>query len=319
LVFNGHSINPGSIKEYTVEHEPSRRTTARRTLRVATTLGAVALVATSAAARTQQPAGDSSRRASEAELSKASQNPVADLISLPLQYNYFTAGGLGENSQMVLNVQPVLPLPIGERWLVVSRTIVPFVSIPIANNIANDIVNELRTGGTADMQEQAYFTKRKPGKVTWGVGPVFSFPTATNRLLRTGQWGLGPAAVALVMPGPWVIGVLANNLWRIGGQAHNQVLNAFTMQPFINLNLPLAWSIQAAPIITANWSAPAGEKWTVPVGVGVGKDTHIGDQPMSFSMQYYHNTNHPRLAGAEEMRFVTAFLWPAEEKKAKQK
>jgi hypothetical protein len=213
---------------------------------------------------------------------------------------------------MVLNVQPVLPLPIGERWLVVSRTIVPFVSIPIGNDIV--------TGGTADIQEQAYFTKKKSGKVTWGVGPVFSFPTATNRLVRTGRWGLGPTAVALVMPGPWVIGALANNIWRIGGQAHGQILNNFTIQPFINLNLPLAWSIQAAPIITANWSAPEGEKWTVPVGVGVGKVAHIGDQPMSFSIQYYHNANHPSAAGAESMRFVTALLWPAEGGKgAKQK
>jgi len=248
---------------------------------------------------------------SEAELAKASQNPVANLVSLPLQYNYYTAGGLGQNSQMVLNVQPVLPLTMGERWLLVSRTIVPFVSIPIANVI--------RTGGTADIQEQAYFTKAKPGKVTWALGPIFSFPTATNRIVRTGQWGLGPTAVVLVMPGPWVIGALANNVWRIGGDAQGHVLNAFTTQPFINFNLPFAWSITTAPIITADWSAGEGQKWTVPIGIGVGKITHIGTQAMNFGMQYYHNLNHPSVAGAEQMRFQATLLWPTAAAAAKAK
>jgi hypothetical protein len=151
--------------------------------------------------------------------------------------------------------------------------------------------------GTADIQEQAYFTAAKPGKVTWALGPIFSFPTATNRIARTGQWGLGPTAVVLVAPGPWVIGALTNNVWRIGGDAEGHVLNTFTTQPFINFNLPFAWSITTAPIITADWSAGEGQKWTVPIGIGVGKVTHIGTQAMNFGMQYYHNLNHPSVAG----------------------
>ena len=120
----------------------------------------------------------------------------------------------------------------------------------------------------ADIQEQAYFTKAKPGKITWAVGPIFSFPTATNIAVRTGQWGLGPTAVVLAMPGPWVIGTLVNNIWRIGGDAHGHPLNAFTVQPFINLNLPHAWAISTAPLITSNWSAPSDQRWTVPIGLG---------------------------------------------------
>ena len=241
--------------------------------------------------------------AEESSLAKQSQNPVANLVSLPLQYNYYTAGGLGENSELVLNVQPVLPLPIGERWLIVSRTIVPFTNVPLPDNS--------RQTGIADIQEQAYFTASHPGKLTWAVGPLFSFPTATNPLLRTGQWGLGPTAVALVMPGPWVIGVLANNIWRIGGAAHGEVLNSFVVQPFINFNLPLAWAISTAPLITSNWSAPQGQRWTVPIGGGVSKITHIGDQPMNLQLQYYHNLKHPDFAGSEELRLAVAFLWPS--------
>jgi hypothetical protein len=238
----------------------------------------------------------------EGNLAKAAQNPVANMVSLPLQWNYSMAGGLDSSTALVLNVQPVLPLPIGERWLLVSRTVVPFVSLPLPNGA--------QSGGIGDIQEQAYFTKAKPGKVTWAFGPVFSFPTATNVVARTGQWGLGPGAVILVMPGPWVIGALANNIWRIGGAARGEVLNTFTVQPFINFNLPHAWSITTAPLITSNWSAVRGERWTVPVGVGVGKITHVAEQPLNLALQYYHDVEHPRIAGSEELRLVVAALWP---------
>jgi len=253
--------------------------------------------------------------AAEANLAKAAQNPVANMVSLPLQWNYSTAGGLDSSTALVLNVQPVLPLPIGERWLIVSRTVVPFVSAPLPNG--------RQTSGIADIQEQAYFTKSKPGKITWALGPIFSFPTATNFVTRTGQWGLGPTAVALAMPGHWVIGTLVNNVWRIGGAAHGDVLNTFTVQPFINYNLPHAWAISTAPLITSNWSAPSDQRWTVPIGLGVSKVTHVMEQPLNLIGQYYHNVNHPPRAGSEALRLEVAALWPtaaaeAEKKKAEQ-
>jgi hypothetical protein len=180
-------------------------------------IGSMLMAIAPHAAYAQRAQSDSARGASEskaeANLAKQAQNPVANMVTLPLQYNYYTGGGLGSASQMVLNVQPVLPLPIGKDWLIVSRTIVPFVSIPVPPDATVVGSNPLLTpqlGGIADIQEQAYFTSAKPSKWTWAVGPVLSFPTATNRLARTGQWGLGPTAVALTMPGPWVIGALAN-------------------------------------------------------------------------------------------------------------
>ena len=265
-----------------------------------------ALIITPASVSRAQSETDSAKAMrhgkAEASLAKAAQNPVANMVSLPLQWNYSTGGGLDSSTALVLNVQPVLPLPIGEHWLIVSRTVVPFVSIPLPNG--------RQSGGIADIQEQAYLTKSKPGKITWAVGPIFSFPTATNFLARTGQWGMGPGAVVLGMPGPWVIGLLANNIWRIGGEAHGHPLNTLTMQPFINFNLPRAWAISTAPLITSNWSADEGNRWTVPIGVGISKVTHIVEQPLNLGLQYYHNVDHPRRAGSNEVRFFVAALWP---------
>jgi hypothetical protein len=275
----------------------------QRTLVAAT--GIALIVAPTALCRGQQET-DSAREvrhsAPEAKLAKAAQNPVANMVSLPLQYNFTTAGGLDSSTALVLNVQPVLPLPIGERWLIVSRTVVPFLSLPLPNG--------QQAGGIGDIQEQAYLTKAKPGKLTWALGPVFSFPTATNEIARSGQWGMGPGAVVLVMPGPWVIGVLANNIWRIGGAAHGDVLNTFTVQPFINFNLPHAWAISTAPLITSNWSATSDDRWTVPIGLGVSKVTHIVEQPLNLGLQYYHDVSHPHRAGSEELRLFVAALWP---------
>ena len=90
-----------------------------------------------------------------------------------------------------------------------------------------------------------------------------------------------------------MIGLLANNIWRIGGEAHGEVLNTFTLQPFINFNLPRAWAISTAPLITSNWSADDDNRWTVPIGVGISKVTHVVEQPLNLELQYYHNVKHP--------------------------
>jgi hypothetical protein len=280
----------------------------------ATTGGLLTIISAAGLKAQQQPESDSARAErhakAEASLAKAAQNPVANMVSLPLQYNYYTNGGLDTASEMVLNVQPVLPLPIGKDWLIVSRTIVPFVSVPLPLR---------QVSGIADIQEQAYLTSSKPSKFTWAVGPVFQFPTATNPLIRTGQWGLGPTAVGLVMPKQWVIGTLVNNIWRIGGAAHGHPLNTFTVQPFINYNLAHAWAISTSPLITSDWSATEGQRWTVPIGLGVSKIAHIAEQPLNFELQYYHNLNHPDRAGSEQLRLEVAALWPTAAAEAERK
>jgi hypothetical protein len=244
---------------------------------------------------------------SESDLAKASQNPVANLVSLPLQFNYYTGGGLGSKTSLILNVQPVLPLALDSRWMLVSRTVIPYVNIPTPAVV--------RSTGIADIQEQMYFTPRHAGSFVWGAGPLLSIPTATNDLVRTGQWALGPNAVGLVTRDRWVIGALASNIWRIGGVNNGAAINQFTIQPFVNFNIPSGWSIVTAPLITSNWSAADDDRWTVPIGIGIAKVTAIGRQPVSVGAQYYHAVAHPDNAGANQFRFQFTMLYPVEQKK----
>lgn len=238
----------------------------------------------------------------ETQLAKESQNPVANLTSVPLQFNFYTAGGLESRTSLVLNVQPVIPLSLDRRWLLIARTIVPYVSVPMEDGT--------RRTGIADIQQQFYFTPKDAGAVTWGVGPVLSIPTATNDVVHTGQWALGPTAVVIITHGRWMVGSLANNIWRIGGIDHGRPINQLALQPLIFFNIPAGWAIASAPLITSNWSAPDGQRWTVPVGIGLTKLTAIGRQPVNLGLHYYRAVKHPDAAGADQFRFVVNLLYP---------
>ena len=127
------------------------------------------------------------------ELAKKTQNPVADLISIPFQFNFNSGGGLADGTFMILNWQPVIPFKLNEDWNMIARTIIPVVSIPGPD--------DLRFSGIADIQEQLFISPSKAGKLIWGVGPILSLPTATATPVQTGSWAAGPTFVALTMSG----------------------------------------------------------------------------------------------------------------------
>src|SRR5450631_1204296 len=172
------------------------------------------------------PAG--SPEAAMMALAKASQNPVADMNTIPLQFNWFTGGGLGNQTLSQTLIQPVLPLPINKDFNIVSRTIVPVMSIPTPGG------EKLK--GIADIQEQLFLSPSHAKGLIWGFGPVFSIPTTTISEIATGQFALGPTVVLLGMPGKFVLGVVANQMWRIGGSTTTSPINSFFVQPFINYN-----------------------------------------------------------------------------------
>lgn len=235
-------------------------------------------------------------------LAKETQNPVANLTSVPLQFNFTSGGDLGDRTQSKVNFQPVIPLPITRAWNVIARPIFPIVNSPVAN--------DQRKLGLGDLELELFATSAKADKLVWGLGPVASFPTATNDAVGTGQWGLGPGAALLLANGPWVVGFLANNVWKLAGSSETPRLDTFTLQPFINLNFTNGWAIPFSPLITSNWSAKKGNEWTVPLGLGVSKVHNIGSQAVNMSLQYYRNVLYPEGAGANQVRLVFALLYP---------
>jgi hypothetical protein len=238
------------------------------------------------------------------ELAKETQNPVANLISVPFQNNFNFGIGPNDATQWVLNVQPVIPITLNKDWNLITRTIIPIINQPSP-------AAEIRSAfGLGDINPSLFLSPANSGKLIWGVGPTMTFPTATDSLLGNGKWSAGPGLVVLTTPGHWVIGALANNQWSFAGWGKNNV-NSMLIQPFINYNFSHGWYLTSSPIITANWLAASDDRWTVPIGGGVGKLFKLGKLPINTQLAAYCNVLKPQQGGADwQLRFQVQFLFP---------
>ena len=263
-----------------------------------------------------KPAEDESpANAGTEALQKATQNPVASLISVPIQNNNNFSISPGNRTQDVLNLQPVVPIGISKDWNLIVRWIVPIIYQPLPVPPANP-----QTGvyGFGDMVPTFFLSPKKPGKLIWGLGPVFQLPTATSTYLGQGKLGIGPSAVALMQPGHWTLGVLFNNVWSVAGSGSRPSVNQFLLQYFINYNLKKGWYITWQPTLTANWEAINGGRWVVPFGGGIGRIMKLGFQPVSITAQFYGNGVHPPGASSWTMRLQLALLFPKLSKEMEQ-
>lgn len=198
-------------------------------------------------------------------LAKLSQNPVANLISVPFQYSANFGFGADEDVQSVLNIQPVIPFDLGENWNLITRTILPIVYQPAPFPGMSDEF------GLGDITFTTFLSPEAEEGFIWGAGPAFLIPTATASTLGQGKFGIGPSVVAVYSKGPWVVGALANNIWSVAGSEGRPDVSQMLVQPFVNYNLPGGWCITSSPIITANWEADSSNTWTVPLGGGFGR------------------------------------------------
>jgi hypothetical protein len=151
--------------------------------------------------KAEEPEANSAR--STESLQKATQNPIASLISVPIQNNNNFGISPGNRNQDVMNIQPVIPIGISKDWNLLVRWIVPVIYQPIHNQPSTP---ETGVYGLGDMVPTFFISPKKPGKLIWGAGPVFQLPTATNYYLGQGKLGLGPSLVVLTQPGHWTLG-----------------------------------------------------------------------------------------------------------------
>ncbi len=235
---------------------------------------------------------------SEEDLAKKAQNPIANMISLPLQNNTSFNIGPYNRTANVLNIQPVAPFYEGR---LITRTILPIVTQP-------DILSESgSTTGLGDLNITAFYVP-KSGETMFGLGPILVFPTGGD---ETGaqKWSAGPSLVLITTPGPWVLGALLNNVWSYAGDDNTSDVNQMLFQYFINYNFP-GFYLTSAPIITANWEAQDGQEWTVPLGIGIGKLFKPGKIPLNCTAQYYYNVITPDYGPDWSLRLQVQMLFP---------
>lgn len=209
------------------------------------------------------------------ELAKQLSNPVAALISVPFEYKYDQdLGPTGSGTQRTLVIKPVIPFSINDDWNLISRTIIPYISL-------NDVTPGSSDSGLGDIQQSFFFSPKKPTSrgVIWGVGPIIQIPTSSSNGLGKNEWGAGITGLALKQSGPWTIGLLASHTWDVGGADTDQ--SDTFVQPFLNYTTPNAWTFVLNTESTYDWEA---KDWSVPINVTVKKLVSIGNQRVSFSV-----------------------------------
>jgi hypothetical protein len=185
-----------------------------------------------------------------AELAKKLANPIASLISVPFQNNTFYGIGPLKGTQNIMNFQPVIPFTLTENLNLITRYI-----IPIATQY--DITGENTSqSGLSDATVSAFLSpSHTKNGLTWGVGPAFLIPTATNTYLGTGKFGIGPTAVILKQANGFTYGALLNQIWSVAGQSDRPDISQLFVQPFFTYNWKSGAGIGIVGSITQDWES----------------------------------------------------------------
>lgn len=241
------------------------------------------------------------------------QNPVSSMYSLPLKLT--VDFGAGDGSAYFLNMNPVIPVTVGD-WNLISRALIPaLVSVDgeIAGTppIPEGNPSNGRKTGVGDINYSLFVSPADATKFIWGIGPSINLPTASKASLGTEKWSAGPTGVVLFQPGWGTYGGLVRQLWSFAGDSDRPDVNQTLIEPFINYNLPQGWYLITDMIITANWGAQdSSDRWTIPIGGGVGKLFKIGNQPINSRIEAYYNIEKPDNGPDWQTVFTFQFLFP---------
>ena len=228
------------------------------------------------------------------------ENPIAARISVPFQSNtYFSSGPLEKTGNVVI-IQPVVPARLTRDWNLITRWVTRVVYVP---PVSPDHGSAF---GLGNLQPEFYFSPAHTGKVIWGVGPKLYLPTATSDELGINRMGGGLAAAAVATTGPWIIGIIAHNVWAGSGKTR---VDQMTLSPFVYFNVKDGWYFVSSPSITSNWAATSNHRWTVPLGGGIGRLFKIDKQPVNARIQGLHNAARPDFGASWQLQVQVQFLF----------
>ena len=243
---------------------------------------------------------------SDQDLAKKLANPVASLISVPVDFDFDSDLAPDKNGdRMTIVAKPVVPFSLNDDWNLITRTIVPFVDL---NDFPAPVGNK---SGLGDMQANFFFSPKAPTASgwIWGAGAIALLPTATDDVFGSDKWGLGPTVVALKQDGKWTYGLLANHVWSFAGDDDRADYDRTFVQPFLTYTTPTAISFTLQTESTYDWEA---REWSVPVNLIGGKVVKVGSQLMQLKGGLRYWADSPTGAGPEGwgVKVGVVFLFP---------
>jgi len=247
--------------------------------------------------------GAAGQKDDEAELAKKLQNPVASLISVPLQSNWDFGIGSANAMRYTLNVQPVIPFSLNAEWNLITRTIIPVI------HAESPVAGGDDAGGLGDIVQSFFLSPSAPTSRgwIWGAGPVFLYPSATDDALGAEKWGAGPTAVFLRQDSGWTYGLLANHIWSFAGEGSRADVSATFLQPFVSYTTKTYTTFGLNTESTYDWE---NSQWTVPINVFVSQLLKIGGQPIQFQIGGRYYAEKPDGGPDWGLRFTVTFLFP---------
>jgi hypothetical protein len=258
----------------------------------------------SSAAPAAAPAAAPDEDTNNAELAKKLSNPIADLVSLPFQFNWENGIGPLDLTRYILNIQPVMPFALNKKVNMIVRVIAPIVSQP-----APQIPGGVAASGVSDVLTSFFFSPSKSA-VIWGVGPVVSVPSTTVPALGTEKWSAGPTAVVLKQEGGLTYGALVNQVWSFAGNASREDVSQMFLQPFVAYTTSGAWTFTAQSESTANWQIDGDGRWNVPINGLVAKLSSFGTFPASYQLGGGYFVVHPDNGATWKIRAAITILLP---------
>ena len=200
-------------------------------------------------------------------LAAMAENPVSGIVRLPVANAVLFGIPPNDGVGYGLILAPVLPALFKGGWSLITRTTIPAVlTLPVGPD---------RVTGFGDIAFEAlghkFILGRKKQLYDVAFGTYTGFPSATDDVLGSGRWQLGPAITLGISARRVVTVLLARNEFSVGSRSTRAKVNQLFLQYFLFYNLPKLFYLVYEPVILANWEATPRERWTVPVGLGFGR------------------------------------------------
>jgi hypothetical protein len=233
---------------------------------------------------------------SAAAMAQEAANPFSSRWLMQIQQNNNSMDmplESGDRMQSNLMFQPLLSVPLSDKWGLYLRPVVTIVnSLPQLDQHGQSE----RTAGFGDTV--LGIAAARPlfgGRVVLGAGPTFAFPTASERELGQDTWQIGPDVGATVLGRNFIAYAFLQQWFKMGGDGRdtNQMSGVFNFTyTFAN-----GYTIGTQPSLSINWEAPEDNRVAFAIGPQIGKLCRCGGMPTLFQVQVEYYAVRPNASG----------------------